>query len=157
MTSSENIVVRPAGLADLADVVRIEHASFADPWSDMALAGELLSDSLRLPLIAEINGRVAAYLMAWKVVDQLHILNIAVDPTLRRTGVATVLLRAGAAEAVRLGLKEITLEVRRANLPAVRFYERHGFSEVGVRRRYYENGEDALIMNCPVQGLLEER
>ena len=150
-----DIQVRVGGLADLQDVIRIECASFDDPWNDTALAGELLVDALRLPLIAEVDGRTVAYMMAWKIADQLHILNIAVEPKLRRAGIATVLLQAGANEADRLGLKELTLEVRRGNTAAIRFYERHGFIEVGVRERYYaDNGEDALIMNCPIGRLV---
>lgn len=148
-------VIRPGRLSDLSDVVRIERASFADPWSELALAGELVEDILRLPLIAEVEGRIAGYVMAWKVADQLHILNIAVDPELRRAGIATRMLLACAREALILGLRELTLEVRRSNTPALRFYELHGFIEVGVREGYYaDNGEDALIMNCPVGRLL---
>ncbi len=155
MSSAPKILIRPAGLADLQDVLRIEHASFDDPWSDTSLAGELLTDLLRLPLVAEFEGRVIAFLMAWKVADQLHILNIAVEPSLRRSGIATMLLQAAAGEGARHGLNEITLEVRRSNQPAIRFYERHGFIEVGVREGYYaDNGEDALIMNCPLRHLL---
>lgn len=153
--AAADCVIRPGRLADLDDVVRIEHASFDDPWSDLALAGELVEDILRLPLVAEVEGRVIGYVMAWKVAEQLHILNIAVDPDLRRAGIATLLLHACAREAIVLGLREITLEVRRSNTPAVRFYERHGFIEVGVREGYYaDNGEDALIMNCEVDRLL---
>ena len=150
----EKITIRQGELADLPAVSRIEKDSFADAWSDNALGGELLADDLRLPLVAVAAGRLVGYLMAWKVVDQLHVLNIAVDPDRRRGGVATALLLEAARAARRIGLTELTLEVRRGNDPALNFYRRHGFIEVGVREGYYaDSGEDALIMNCPLARL----
>jgi [ribosomal protein S18]-alanine N-acetyltransferase len=152
------VLIRAAELTDLPGVRRIEQVSFDDPWSDNALGGELLADDLRLPLVAVLGAgceeQFAGYLMAWKVVDQLHVLNIAVDPALRRGGIATALLAEAARRAQELGLREVTLEVRRGNDPAVEFYLRHGFIEVGVREGYYaDSGEDALIMTCSVAHL----
>ena len=148
-------LVRPAAAADLAAVERIERASFSDPWSRQALFGELLADAMRLPLIAELDGEVCGFLMAWRVVDQLHVLNIAIAPGLRRRGVGTALLLAAARRARADGLQEITLEVRAGNRAARRFYRRHGFAETGLRPRYYaDNGEDAVIMTCAVPTVL---
>ncbi len=160
------IIIRQAALSDLPAVSRIESLSFDDPWSDNALGGELLADDLRLPLVALVGGRMGGqrgdpqadvlggYLMSWKVVDQLHVLNIAVDPGLLRRGIATALLVEAARQALVLGMKEMTLEVRRGNDSALAFYYRHGFIEVGVREGYYaQTGEDALIMNCSLAAL----
>ena len=145
--SGAGITVRSPLPGDLAAVIRLESASFTDPWTDDALAQELAPDRLRLPLIAEAEGSVVGYLMAWKIVDQLHILNIAADPALRRRGIGTALLRAVAVRAAALGLSELTLEVRASNKAALAFYRRHGFRRTGVRPGYYEdNGEDAVIM-----------
>ena len=155
MTPPEaKIRIRPALLTDLPAVRRIECDSFEDPWSDNALGGELLADDLRLPLVALQEDQVVGYLMAWKVVDQLHVLNIAVDAGYLRRGIATDLLREAAGQARAIGLREVTLEVRRGNNPAVAFYLRHGFIEVGIREGYYaDSGEDALIMTCPLDRL----
>ena len=150
-------VVRPAGPADLAAVERIERASFGDPWSRGALFGELQADAMRLPLVAEIAGEVCGFLMAWRVVDQLHVLNIAASPAVRRRGVGTALLLEAARLARGGGLREITLEVRAGTTAARGFYRRHGFAETGLRPRYYgDNGEDAIIMTCAVDRVLEE-
>ena len=148
-------VVRPAGPADLVAVERIERASFTDPWSRGALFGELQADAMRLPLVAEIAGEVCGFLMAWRVVDQLHVLNIAAAPAVRRRGVGTALLLEAARLARAAGLQEITLEVRAGNAAARGFYRRHGFAETGLRPRYYaDNGEDAIIMTCALERLL---
>jgi len=132
---------------DLTQVVALENRCFVDPWLQESLEQELSSDSLRLPLVAEAGGKIVGYLMAWKIVDQLHILNIAADPDFRRRGVGTALLRAASGKATEMGLGEITLEVRQSNNEARAFYLRHGFVATGLRRSYYaDNGEDAIIM-----------
>jgi len=151
------LTVRPARERDLAAVARIENDSFADPWTPGALLGELRADALRLPLVAEREGRVVGYLMAWRVVDQLHILNIASDRRCRRLGVGTALLREAARRALADGLREATLEVRRTNTGAQAFYHRHGFAPVGVRAGYYaDNGEDAVIMDGDLAAILAD-
>lgn len=141
------VTVRPGRAEDLAAVARLEDLSFDDPWSLDALLGELRTDRLRLPLVAEQDGEVCGYLMAWKVIDQLHILNIATDPARRRQGIGSALLAAAATAAAELGMQEITLEVRAGNREAISFYKGHGFVRRGLRPGYYQdNGEDALIM-----------
>jgi len=150
------ITVRIPRRADLSEVVAMENRSFADPWAMEALEQELVSDGLRLPLVAEAEGKIVGYLMAWKIVDQLHVLNIAADPDCRRRGVGTALLRAAAGQATEMGLVEITLEVRDSNNEARAFYQGHGFVVTGLRRGYYvDNGEDAVIMTRRVSGFLE--
>jgi len=141
------ITIRTPLPEDLIQVVAMENRCFVDPWSPDALEQELASDSLRLPLVAEAAGKIVGYLMAWKIVDQLHILNIAADPDYRRRGVGTALLRTATDRAAEMGLGEFTLEVRESNNEARAFYRRHGFVATGLRRSYYaDNGEDAIIM-----------
>ncbi len=150
-----DLVVRLGETSDLAAVVDLENRSFSDPWTPAALLGELVQDDLRLPLIATIDRQLVGYLMAWRVVDQLHILNIATDPEFLRRGIATALLREAARRGLELGMEEFTLEVRRSNTPAQAFYKKHGFCETGVRVGYYvDNGEDAVIMAGPLIGPL---
>ncbi len=145
------ITVRTPQPADLQAVVTMEKRCFSDPWTPQALEQELLPDRLRLPLVAEVGGKVVGYLMAWKIIDQLHILNIAADPDCRRQGVGTALLRAAAGKAAKMRMIEITLEVRDSNNEARAFYLRHGFVTRGRRPGYYvDNGEDAIIMTCQV-------
>jgi ribosomal-protein-alanine N-acetyltransferase len=150
MTAIEaEITVRAPKAGDLKAVIALESASFTDPWVDDALEQELTPDRLRLPLVAETAGKLVGYLMAWKVVDQLHILNIASDPEFRHRGIGTALLMAAAGKGVELGLTEVTLEVRQSNSEARSFYLGHGFKATGRRPGYYaDNGEDAIIMSC---------
>lgn len=153
---NHEVTIRPGRVTDLNAVVHLENRCFNDPWTPAALLGELVADELRLPLVLEIEGHLRGYLMAWRVVDQLHILNIATDPDYRRCGLGTALLRAAARRAGRLSLEEFTLEVRRSNRPAREFYRQHGFAVSGLRPGYYaDNGEDAIIMSCPLATVLD--
>lgn len=151
------VLVRGGDAADLGAIIAMEKAAFSDPWSQEALFSELLSDHMRMPLVAELDGLVCGYLMAWRVVDQLHILNIATDPQYLRKGIGTALLLAAAQLCVQSGQSEITLEVRRSNHGARQFYRHHHFEETGVRQGYYqEDGEDAIIMTAACSHLLND-
>jgi ribosomal-protein-alanine N-acetyltransferase len=91
---------------------------------------------------------VVGFCSLWRVVDELHINNLAVAPPYRRAGVATSLLAHTMGEGARLGAVRATLEVRRSNEAARRLYERFGFSVMGVRRAYYTKPvEDALVLS----------
>jgi ribosomal-protein-alanine N-acetyltransferase len=149
-----SILVRRPRRGDLPRVVEIENLSFADPWTPAALRSELACDYLRRPLVAEAEGTVVGYLMAWSVVEILHVLNIAADPAWRRRGVGRALLLAAADEARAAGLERVTLEVRRTNRAARDFYLRFGFVETGVRKGYYvDDGDDAIIMDVRLDDL----
>jgi ribosomal-protein-alanine N-acetyltransferase len=133
---------------DLPEIVAIERASFPNPWS-----GALFLQELRLPFSRTTVVRdggpetpVIGYVCRWFVADEMHILNVAVDPAHRRRGIGEMLLRETLREARALRSEAVTLEVRRGNLAARRLYETLHFEEVGVRRNYYGSGEDALIM-----------
>lgn len=146
MTTGE-ILVRLGSTEDLAPIARIERESFSDPWSLPALFGELQPSSLHLPLVAELAGEIAGYLMAWRVHDELHVLNLAVARQWRRRGVALALMAAALADGQRSGLRVVTLEVRASNAGAQNFYRQIGFRDDGIRPGYYaDTGEDALIM-----------
>jgi ribosomal-protein-alanine N-acetyltransferase len=88
-----------------------------------------------------------AFLVAWHVADELHILNIATVPAMRRRGLGTALMTVALEYAAEGGVRLILLEVRRSNQDARRFYKKLGFSVMGVRAGYYaDNGEDAIEM-----------
>jgi len=86
------------------------------------------------------------FLLAWEVVDELHVLDVATHPAFRRRGIARALLRHAITHAQRRCARIALLEVRRSNAPAIALYSRHGFEETSVRRAYYADGEDALEM-----------
>jgi ribosomal-protein-alanine N-acetyltransferase len=136
--------IRPLSYSDLPQVIAIERRAFPTPWS-LAMFVLELSKPSGVCLVAMQRGKVAAYLICSRYADAWHLMNIAVDPALRRRGIARALLdemlfRAGPDSSY-------TLEVRASNEPAIALYERFGFRSAGTRPRYYhDTGEDALIM-----------
>jgi ribosomal-protein-alanine N-acetyltransferase len=79
-------------------------------------------------------------------VDECHITNIAVCPEYREQGLGSRLLHRFLSIARERGMRRATLEVRIGNAPAQNLYKKFGFRPMGVRKRYYDDGEDALIM-----------
>lgn len=136
---------------DLPEIVAIERASFANPWSGPLFLQELTVRFSRILLACDGDGRVAGYVCRWIVADEVHVLNVAVDPRIRGRGLGAALLREVIAEARDCSADAVTLEVRRSNDVARRLYERFGFEHVGKRADYYGRGEDALILRLPLR------
>ena len=127
-------------------VAEMEKLCFSDPWSERSIASEL-NNPLSLWLVATERDIVAGYVGSQTVLDETDMMNIAVHPDFRRTGVAEALINALIAELQNLGSKCLTLEVRASNEPARKLYEKLGFAQVGRRPNYYRNPrEDACIL-----------
>ncbi len=147
--SGPEYVIRRMTLADVPQVYALEAATFADPWSEQSFADEMVKNKCARYLVAEAQGRVVAYAGAWIVLEEGHVTNIAVEEGMRGQGVGKAVTAALMQYAANLGVAYMTLEVRKSNLPAQRMYQKLGFVELGVRKRYYENnGEDALLLVC---------
>src|SRR5204863_9321945 len=147
------LTIEAMRLEDLAEVQRIEEASFSTPWPENAYRSELMSNRLASYLVARIEGRIVAYGGMWLMVDEAHITTFAVHPAWRRQRIGERLLLAFLDLARDRHAREATLEVRLSNLAARRLYEKYGFRPVGVRPRYYsDNNEDALIMTTSPLG-----
>ena len=132
---------------DVADVHRIERASFPVPWPDYAFRQELQTNRLAHYLVVRVLEETVAYGGFWMMVDEAHITTFAVLPQWRRHGIGGRLMVEVMRSARDLGARIVTLEVRLSNAPARALYQQFGFRPVGVRPRYYsDNGEDALIM-----------
>lgn len=141
-----NIIIRPMRAADLQAVVELDRLSFSAPWPEDAFETELANMNARC-WVAEANGRVAAALVLWRVLDEAHIATIAVHPELRRQGIGARLLEHSMHEAYTEGTRVYHLEVRATNLSAQKLYINFGFEAVGRRPKYYKDtGEDALLM-----------
>jgi [ribosomal protein S18]-alanine N-acetyltransferase len=135
---------RRLAYTDLPAVLAIERRSFQTPWS-LAMFVLELSKPSGICLAATSEDGLVGYLICSRYADVWHLMNVAVEPSRRRTGIATMLMERLFEEAGRDA--RYTLEVRTSNSVAIAMYERFGFRAAGHRRRYYhDNGEDALIM-----------
>lgn len=142
------LLVRAATERDLAAVHAIEVAAFSDPWSRGSFAS-LLRDPRVLFAVAESDDLtgVIGYVVAWFVVDEAEVANVAVAPGARGRGVGARLLDEALDVARERGVTAVYLEVRDSNAAARALYESRGFEQVGRRRRYYRRPvEDALVM-----------
>jgi ribosomal-protein-alanine N-acetyltransferase len=140
------IEVRPLELRDLSAIEEIERSSYPTPWSRSMFAGELAKPS-SVCLGAFAEQRLVGYLIVSRYVDAWHVMNVAVTPPDRRSGIASILLGRLFELTREDDRRGYTLEVRVSNTGAIALYERLGFEARGVRRGYYtDNREDALIM-----------
>lgn len=139
--------LRRLDLTDLDAIERIEQVSYPAPWSRTMFASELAKPSSLSVAAVDENGALVGYLILSRYVDAWHVMNVAVAPGSRRSGVATALLRHVFEMTRDDARRGYTLEVRVSNHGAIALYERLGFRPSGVRRGYYtDNREDAVVM-----------
>lgn len=131
---------------DVDAVHAIEVACFKTPWSRESFMREVTENACARYVVLREDGRAIAYAGVWFVLDEGHITNIAVHPDRRGVGYGEQVTRVLIQLAADSGMNWMTLEVRRSNKAAQSLYHKVGFIDVGYRKRYYENSEDALIM-----------
>ncbi len=145
----ETVTIRLMRDQDVQGIVEIEQEGYDFPWS----AG-IFHDCLRASyqcLVAVDDGEVIGYAVFSCAVGEAHILNLCIHPQWRGTGVAATLLSQLFNSAVKLGCRDVFLEVRPSNDSAMRLYQRFGFRTIGTRPDYYRalNGrEDALVLTA---------
>jgi [ribosomal protein S18]-alanine N-acetyltransferase len=144
--------VRLRGMSkrDMPAVMALEQQLFPDDaWTPEMFAAELGQPaSRRLYLVAEEENALVGYAgMMFTGGPQADVVTLAVDPAHWGRGTGTALLTALLDEAGNRGCAEVLLEVREDNPRARQLYSRHGFTEVGIRRGYYQpSGVDAVVM-----------
>jgi ribosomal-protein-alanine N-acetyltransferase len=131
---------------DLEAVEAIARACFSE--TGFSVAEELGRPWARVWAVRSVEGAApAGFLVAWHVADELHVLNVAIVPPMRRRGFARALMDAALAYAAAERVRIVLLEVRRSNRPAIKLYRGFGFTALGVRPGYYaDNNEDAIEM-----------
>lgn len=141
-------IARTTDDRDIDAAVAIEALSFPTPWSREMLARDLSNTGFsRLYVLRDEEVGVRAFCACWLLGEEMYINTLAVDPAVRRRGVATALLADVLRDAAGGGALRATLEVRRSNVPALRLYERFGFTVAAVRPKYYSQPEeDGLIL-----------
>jgi ribosomal-protein-alanine N-acetyltransferase len=149
-----DLVIEPLHRRHLKAVLPIEAAAYPTSWSRSVFESEIeqVRDGTRYYVVARMGGEVAGYAGLWFVSDpdgdQAHITNIVVRESRRRAGIGRRLMLVLAAEAIRRGCVAWTLEVRASSEGARELYRQFGFVPAGIRKRYYDNVEDAIVMWC---------
>jgi [ribosomal protein S18]-alanine N-acetyltransferase len=138
---------------DLDAVLVLERSLFGEEaWSRPMLEGELAEQPRsRYYLVADDDGVLTGYAGLLVAANQADVVTLAVAADRWGQGAGSALLEALLAEAVRRGCTEVFLEVRADNTRAQRLYRRYGFSQIGIRKGYYQpSGADALVMRRDV-------
>jgi len=148
----QNLIIRQMQPEDVNAALVIERQSFTTPWSATSFLSEVRSPA-STALIAELNSTCVGYIIVKIVADECHLYDLAVDPKLRRRGIAKALLQNVLEIIDRTTVRFFFLEVRASNDPAINLYRAIGFSEYARRRSYYEKPiEDAILMHLSLTG-----
>ena len=142
--------LEPMQLADIEAVLAIEQQSFSMPWTDAMFRSELQNERTSHMLVARVaqaDGRIVGYLGYRVVLDEMHVVLVAVAPAWRQRGIARQMMCQAMDQARAAGCTRATLEVRVSNTPAQQLYYGLRFAPVGTRPKYYVRPtEDALIL-----------
>jgi [ribosomal protein S18]-alanine N-acetyltransferase len=132
---------------DIDQILEVEHASFATPWSREAFYNEIYNNKFAVYIVLEEDQKIIGYVGAWVVIDEAHVTNVAILPEYRGRKLGEALLRKMMALVKDMGARSMTLEVRVTNHVAQSLYRKLGFQNGGIRKNYYsDNQEDALVM-----------
>jgi [ribosomal protein S18]-alanine N-acetyltransferase len=127
-------------------VLEIEKRSFITPWTKKMI-NETLSSSISMSFVIEETSLFLGYIMLYSVLDEAHILNLAINPDYRGRGYASQLIRHVTGYCGKMGISDFFLEVRDSNIKAINLYRMFGFKVIGKRKGYYtDTHEDALVM-----------
>ncbi len=143
------IALRPMRRGDLDAVLAIEQRAFPQPWSRSFFEKELAAPQARCTVALRDGADgpdIVGYTVCWRVLDEVHLLNVAVRPDVRGLAIGRRLLEAMLEDGRTTGGRVVYLEVRAGNVSARRLYRRLGFRDLGVRRGYYGPGQDAIVM-----------
>lgn len=147
------MTIEPATIHDHEEIVAIENRTFAFPWSHNVLKSEINGESFSFAYVARLRtqadqpGKIIGYNFFWLVADEVHILNVAVDPEYQGMGCGKRLMRFAEQFGAERGAIVMFLEVRVSNTAAQNLYTGLGFHRIDRRKHYYsDNMEDAYVM-----------
>lgn len=143
--SSDDFVIRSMLSEDLPIVISIENRCYSEPWSAETFFQGLTLEEYK-SFVCELDKKLIGYVIFWRGVREIHLLNLAIDPDFRKIGYGTKLLNFVINFSPVEDYPTIILEVRANNKAAIALYESKGFERIGTREGYYSNGDDALVM-----------
>lgn len=142
----DNLEISEMTLLDLETIHDILISDFDDFWSVSTLKSELQNSNSKY-IVAKLDNDIVGFGGIWKAVDDIHITDIVVRKAQRNNGIGSAIL----AKLIELSkgdenIKSLTLEVNSTNTTAQKLYEKFDFKKVGLRKKYYNNTDDAIIM-----------
>ncbi len=147
-----DILIRKMNLSDISFVYEEEIKIFGKSLGEKTLYNEILYNKMSRYFIALVEGKRVAYVGSWLTIPNAEILNLFVVEGYRGQGIGKKLVNKVIEICNKEDINMLTLEVRISNKYAIRMYEDIGFKEGIVRKKYYENNEDALLMILDLGG-----
>lgn len=141
----KNLILDSANLIDINDVFNIEAQVFEDPWT-VEMFENIFKNNASSIAIARYNSKIIGFLVSTLVLDELQIDNLAVDKSFRNLGIASSLIKYLVKKSK--SFNKIFLEVSVNNFSALSLYRKLGFTKTYIRKKYYSNGDDAIVMVC---------
>ena len=139
------MIIRKWEEKDNIRICELEKECFSDPWSYNMIADTFSSPNF-LGYVIEENEVVQGYIGSTFLFEDAEILLVAVSKEFRKRGFGELLVRTDLDHLKEKGVEKVFLEVRKSNIPAFSCYQKCGFVPIGIRKGYYGNGEDAIVM-----------
>ena len=141
----DNIIISKMQDEDIEEALLTEQSHNIHILSKNILKEDIKNKNYNYLVAKNNDGKIIGYIGISYVLDSADIISIVVHKDYTQKGIATLLLQEVFAFAKENNIQKIMLEVRRSNLPAQKLYEKHGFKQIAIRKKYYDNTEDALI------------
>lgn len=139
------IKISKMNIDDLNKISPVLLTDFDDFWNYNIFKSELENENSKY-VVAKNNDEIVGFAGIWISIDEAHVTNIVTKKDLRKNGIGSTLLEELINLSKTLNLVSITLEVNENNLDAIKLYEKFGFKKLGIRKKYYNNTDNALIM-----------
>lgn len=137
--------IKEMKISDLDSIADNLLTDFDDFWTYTVFKSELENNNSKY-IVAKQNNEIVGFAGIWIAIDIAHITNIVVKKGLRKQGIGTILLQELIKLCKELKMNEVTLEVNENNSKAINLYKKFGFEQVGLRKKYYRTGDNAIIM-----------
>ena len=138
------MIVRPMTIADIDAIIEIQNGVFSDAWNKDMMRSAFATN--RFFGFCVQDGDVVGYVSLSQNYDDADLETIFLSPKYRGKGISNILMQSAIDECEKKGLKGIFLEVKPSNAFAISLYEKFGFSKISVRKKYYSDGEDCIVM-----------
>lgn len=143
------LIISKMTLSDFNTLSDILISDFDDFWNENILKSEL-QNPFSTYIMAKLESKIVGFAGMIDTIDQMEITNIVVKKDYRKNGIGNILLNKLISLAKENKKTEIILEVNENNISAIKLYEKNGFKKCGLRKRYYNNTDNAIIMNLKI-------
>jgi len=150
------MIIREMTSEDITDVKKIEDLVYKSPWTSMMFLNEIKTNKFAHLFVLEHDDQIIGYSGVWIISDSATITKVTIDKKFQGKGLGDILIEDLIIRIKDAGCVYASLEVRVSNRKAYELYKKHGFKQVGIRKKYYNDGEDAYAMVKYFEGAEDE-